>query len=80
MAELAAALKKGKDVAVVLWLEDDTFLNVERAKQKLSALNGVLKSKLAWLNVRTFVLSSAVPNRINGLTVTNLPGAGQPNP
>jgi hypothetical protein len=78
--ELMAALRHGKDVAVVLWLEDDTFRNVERAKQKLSALNGVLKSKLSWLNVRTFVLSSAVPNRINDLTVTNLAGAGQPNP
>ncbi len=77
--ELAAALEQGKDVAVVLWLEDDTFRYVDRSKQKLSALNGVLKSKLSWLNVRTFVLSSAVPNRLNNLTVTNLPGAGQPN-
>lgn len=78
--ELAVALAPGKKVTVVLWLEDDTFLNVGRTKQKLSALNGVLKSKLSWLNVQTFVLSSAVPNRLNDLTVTNLPGAGQPNP
>ncbi|MFA5204569.1 MAG: hypothetical protein WC708_09230 [Lentisphaeria bacterium] len=78
--ELTAALERGKNVAVVLWLEDDTFRDVDRAKQKLSALNGVLKSKLSWLNVQTFVLTSAVPNRLNDLTVTNLPGAGQPHP
>jgi hypothetical protein len=78
--ELAAALEQGKKVAVVLWLEDDTFHNVDRAKQTLSALNGVLKSKLSWLNVQTFVLSSAVPNLLNDLAVTNLLGAGQPNP
>jgi hypothetical protein len=77
---LAAALRQGKDVAVVLWLEDDTFKNAVRAKVSLSALNQRLKSLLSWLNVRTFVLSSSVPNRINHLIVTNLPGAGQPNP
>lgn len=79
-AKLVAALEHKKDVSVVLWIEDDTFLEAQRAKQKLSALNGVLKSKLSWLNVRTFVLSSAVPNRLNDLTVTNLPGAGQSSP
>jgi hypothetical protein len=77
---LAEGLRHGKDVAVVLWLEDDTFSDVRTAKAKLQALNGVLKQRLAWLNVRTLVLSSSVPNKINHLTVTNLPGAGQPNP
>ncbi len=79
-ARLMTALARGKSVMVVLWLEDDSFRNTERTKQKLSALNGVLKAKLTWLNVQTFVLSSAVPNRLNDLTVTNLSGAGQPNP
>ena len=78
--KLAAALAQGKDVAVVLWLEDDTFMDARRAKVSLGALNQRLKSLLSWLNVRTFVLSASVPNRINHLTVTNLPGAGQPNP
>jgi hypothetical protein len=78
--KLADALKSGGNIIVVLCLEDDTFHHVQMTKQKLSALNGVLKSKLSWLNVRTFVLSSAVPNRLNDLTVTNFPGAGQPNP
>lgn len=77
---LAECLRHGKDVVVVLWLEDDTFRDERTAKAKLQALNGVLKQRLAWLNVRTLVLSSSVPNRINHLTVTNLPGAGQPNP
>lgn len=78
--ELARALEQGKDVAVVLWLEDDTFTDEKKAKASLGTLNQKLKSLLSWLDVRTFVLSSSVPNRINHLTVTNLPGAGQPNP
>ena len=78
--ELAAALQQGKNVSVVLWLEDDTFRDERRAKVFLSTLNQKLKSLLSWLNVTTLVLSSAVPNRINHLMVTNLPGAGQPNP
>ena len=77
---VSAALVRGREVTVVLWIEDDTFRNSNRVKQQLSALNGVLKSKLGWLNVRTFVLSSDVPNRLNDLEVINLPGAGQPNP
>ncbi len=77
---LVAALQRGRDVTVVLWLEDDAFRHADRAKQMLSALNGVLKSKLAWLKVRTFVLSSNVANRLPDLVVSNLPGAGQPNP
>jgi hypothetical protein len=78
--QLAAALNKGNDVAVVLWLEDDTFSDERRTKVKLVTLNQKLKVLLTSLNVRTFVLSSAVPNRINHMAVTNLPGAGQPNP
>jgi hypothetical protein len=78
--DLVAALKRGNEVTAVLWLEDDTFENTDRAKTKLAALNGVLKSKLSWLNVKTFVLSSQVPNRLLDLKVSNLPGAGQPNP
>ena len=76
---LFAALQRGREVTVVLWLEDDTFRNAERAKLRLSALTGVLKSNLAWLNVKVFVLSSSVGNRLPHLVVTNLLGAGQPN-
>jgi len=78
--ELAAGLEPGRDVIVVLWLEDDTFKDVLKAKATLGPLNQRLKSLLSWLNVQTLVLSSSVQNRINHLTVTNLPGAGQPNP
>ncbi|MCP5518981.1 MAG: hypothetical protein H7A45_17195 [Verrucomicrobiales bacterium] len=78
--QLVDALKPGKDVLVVLWLEDDTFRDAAKAKATLGTLNQRLKSLLSWLNVRTFVLASSVPNRINHLTVTNLPGAGRPKP
>lgn len=77
---LADALKRGKNFSVVLWLEDDTFKDANRARVSLNALNQRLKSLLLWLNVRTFVLSSCVPNRINHLQVTNLTGAGQSHP
>ena len=76
---LVAALQHGREVMVVLWLEDDSFRNADRAKQRLNTLNGVLKSKLAWLHVKTFVLSSSVANRLPHLVVSNLPGASQPN-
>lgn len=78
--DLMAALEKGRSVTVVLWLEDDTFRDPSRAKQTLLSLNGVLKEKLAWLNVKTVVLSSCVDNKLPNLTVSNLPGAGQPDP
>lgn len=78
--EIARALAPGEEVRIVLWLEDDTFRDAVQAKPKLSALSNLLKQKLSWLNVSILVLSSAVPNRINGLSVTNLPGAGQINP
>lgn len=77
---LRQALEKNQTVTVVLWLEDDAQTDERRARQQMNTLNETLKSKLAWLNVRTFVLSSRVQNRLADLSVTNLPGAGQPNP
>lgn len=74
---LFAAMGWGRDVAVVLWLEDDTFHDPARAKVTLGALTQKLKSKLTWLNVRPFALSSMVTNRLDHLTVTNLPKAGR---
>jgi hypothetical protein len=78
--KLAAALGPGKEVSVVLWLEDDTLKDEQTTKAKLGPLNQRLKPMLLSLNVRTFVSSSSVPNKIPHLKVTNLPGAGQPNP
>lgn len=79
--QIAAALGNSREVKVVLWLEDDTFYhNNPQTKQKLLTLTAVLKRKLAWLKVSGFVLSSTVPDRINGLRVSNLPGAGQIDP
>jgi hypothetical protein len=74
--ELISALESRKEVTAVLWVEDDTFNNPGKTKVMLSALNQRLKSLLSWLHVRTFVLSSSVPNRLNHLKVTNLEGAG----
>lgn len=75
--DLMQAFGQKHSVTVVLWLEDDTLRDVAKAKPTLSALNGVLKSQLSWLHAQTMVLSSAVPNRINDLAVSDLPGAGR---
>jgi hypothetical protein len=77
---LRNTLEKNERVKLVLWLEDDALVDVKRAQQHLNTLNQTLKTKVAWLNVRTYVLSSRVRNWLPDLTVTNLPGAGQPNP
>ena len=77
---LRKTLERNERVTVVLWLEDDALSDVNWAKRQLNTLNETLKTKLAWLNVRTFVLSSRVENRLQDLAVTNLSGAGQPNP
>lgn len=77
---LRNTLKKNERVTVILWLEDDDLGDDQRSHQQLNTLNQTLKTKLAWLNVRTFVLSSRAKNWLPDLTVTNLPGAGQPNP
>ena len=79
-AELSLAMQGGRAVTVVLWIEDDTFQDEQKTKAALNQLNGLLKAKLSWLNVRTLVQSSRVPSKLRDLVVTNLPGAGQPNP
>lgn len=79
-ARFLAALQPGRKVTVVLWLEDDTFQDEQKTKAVLAQLNGLLKAKLAWMKVRTLVQSSRAPTKLRDLTVTNLPGAGQPNP
>lgn len=76
---LRKTLEKNERVTVVLWLEDDALGDDKRAQQQLQTLNETLKTKLAWLNVRTLVLSSR-KNWLPDLAVSNLPGAGQPNP
>ncbi len=74
---LVSAVRPDKPVTVVLWLEDDTLSDEQKAKATLNQLNSVLKEKLAWLNVRTLVQSSRAPQKLRDLVVTNLPGAGQ---
>lgn len=77
-AAVSTALMHPKVITVVLWLEDDLQHDPQLAKQQLNTLNQLLKKRLAWLGVKTFVLSSKVQNKLPDLTVTNLPGVGQP--
>jgi hypothetical protein len=73
---LFSALESVKVVTVVLWLEDDAQKDPDSAKLQLSVLNQELKKQLAWLQAKTFVLSSRVKNRLDQLSVTNLSGVG----
>lgn len=72
--QVAAALQPGPDLMVVLWLEDDLFTDPVKTASKLQVLNSLLKTKLTWLNARTFVVSSSKDaHLIPGLTVSDLP-------
>ena len=77
LLEVFNALRQGQQLTVVLWLEDDAQRDPLMVKPQLQALNAVLKKHLAWLNVKSLVLSSRVANRLRDLHVSNLPGAGQ---
>lgn len=74
--DLAIALGRGKTVSVALWIEDDSFRNISHAKAMLATLNSKLKEQLAWLGVKSIVLSSSTANRLPDLEVTNLAGTG----
>lgn len=76
--EIHKACNRGKDLLVVLWLEDDASKDPRLWKQQLDGLTQELKAKMNWLVAKFFVLSASTQNRLPDLTVTNLPGAGQP--
>ena len=77
-AEIKKACNRGKDLVIVLWLEDDASKDALRWKQQLEVLTQEMKAKMSWLDAKFFVLSHSTQNRLPDLTVTNLPGAGQP--
>ncbi len=77
-AAIKAAFNRGKDLVIVLWLEDDTSKDARVWKQQLDLITQDMKSKLSWLDAKFYVLSLSVPNRLPDLTVTNLRGAGRP--
>jgi hypothetical protein len=73
-AHLATALQNSPDLMIVLWLEDDLFANPAQAALKLGVLTNVLKTKLAWLNAKTLVISSSKgANNIPGVSASDLP-------
>lgn len=82
----ARALRRGRDeVRVVLWLEQDRphsrgdvsgqHHRRKRDKNGLSVLTALLKRRLRWLTVRTFVVDQGTG--LQGVTASNLPGAGR---
>jgi len=76
--EIKRACNRGKDIIIVLWLEDDASKDVLRWKQQLEVLTQEMKAKMSWLEAKFYVLSHSTQNRLPDLTVTNLPGAGRP--
>ena len=65
-------------VRVLLWLEDDLPPGPRgRRHNQASVVTDRLKQHLSWLTPRVFVVGLTVGAAPNGLTVTNLPGAGR---
>jgi len=77
-AEIKKACNRGKDLLIVLWLEDDASKDALRWKQQLEVLTQEMKAKMNWLDAKFFVLSHSTQNRLPDLNVSNLAGAGQP--
>lgn len=75
-AAISAAYGPGKELLVVLWLEDDASEDPRKWKAQLDVLTQELKTKVRWLHAKCFVVSGSL-HRLPGLSVTNLPGAGQ---
>ncbi|MEW5980092.1 MAG: hypothetical protein AB1898_30225 [Acidobacteriota bacterium] len=70
-----------KDVGVVLWLEDDAAKKADSWKAELATLVDKIKAYLSWLTSKILVVSLSTHHYLPpDLKVTNLPGAGQPNP
>ncbi len=70
-----------KDVRVVLWLEDDTAINDRSWKAELATLTDRIKSYRRWFTTKVLVVGlSTHANQPPDLVVTNLAGAGRPNP
>lgn len=71
------------DVHVILWLEEDSRFPsataCNRHKGRQSALSKKLKQRCAWLTTKALVASLRNPIAVQGFTVGNLPGAGQPH-
>lgn len=65
-------------IRVLLWLENEfpTGPRGRRANQ-LSVLTDALERQLRWLTPRVFVAGSTLGGSPEGLTVSNLPGAGR---
>jgi len=65
-------------VRVLLWLEDDLPPGPRgRRHNQASVVTDRLKHHLRWLSPRVFVVGLTVGAALDGLTVTNLPGAGR---
>jgi len=65
-------------VRVLLWLEDDLPPGPRgRRHNQASVVTDSLKQHLSWLTPRVLVVGLTVGAAPDGLTVTNLPGAGR---
>lgn len=65
-------------VRVLLWLEQDLPRGPQgRRENQASVLMHELRRKLRWLTTKVLAISLATGTRPEGLSVTNLPGAGR---
>jgi len=66
-------------IRVLLWLEEDQMPGPPGRRQNAAQIQArLLKEKLKWFTARVFVVGQRIGGCPAGLSVTNLPGAGQP--
>jgi hypothetical protein len=74
-----AMRRKDCAIRVVLWLEQDPMPGtLARRKSAAQMLNDELAKRLRWITAKVVVVSKTSGQCPPGLTVTDLPGAGQP--
>lgn len=70
--------QRNAPIRVLLWLEEDPMPGPPARRQNAAQVQtSLLKQKLRWFTARALVVSQRTGDCPAGLTVTNLPGAGQ---
>ena len=74
-----ALWRRNITIRVVLWLEEDHTAGPPGSRRNAAqVLSRLLRQRLGWLTPHVLVVSQAFGGCPDGLTVTDLPGAGQP--
>lgn len=70
--------RRGCPIRVILWLEEDPMPGPQARRRNAAQVRArLLKDRLRWLTTKVLVISQATDGCPDGLTVADLPGAGQ---